>query len=49
MTAQPAVNLGLYALEDLLMRHCGSDDGYRTCPPVRTDRIHHRTGDRTDL
>lgn len=49
MTAQPAVNLGLYALEDLLMQHCGSDDGSRTCPQVREDRTHHRTGDRTEL
>jgi hypothetical protein len=38
MTAQPAVNLGLYALEGLLMQHCRSDDGSRTCPPVRKDR-----------
>ncbi|MEV0951526.1 hypothetical protein [Promicromonospora sp. NPDC050249] len=49
MTAQPTVNLGLYALEDLLMQHCGSDDGSRTCPPVRKDRADHRTGDRTEL
>jgi hypothetical protein len=49
MTAQPAVNLGLYALEDLLMQHCGPDDGSRTCPQVRKDRADHRTGDRTEL
>jgi hypothetical protein len=49
MTAQPAVNLGLYALEGLLMRHCGSDDGSRTCPPVRQGRTHRRTGDRAEL
>jgi hypothetical protein len=49
MTAQPAVSLGLYALEDLLMQHCGPDDGSRTCPQVRKDRADHRTGDRTEL
>lgn len=49
MTAQPAVSLGLYALEGLLMQHCGSDDGSRTCPRVRKGRTHHRTGDRTEL
>jgi hypothetical protein len=49
MTAQPAVNLGLYALEDLLMQHCGSDDGSSACPRVRKGRTHHRTGDRTEL
>jgi hypothetical protein len=49
MTAQPAVNLSLYALEGLLVQHCGSDDGSSACPQVRKDHADHRTGDRTEL